>query len=324
LVQLDGSDHAWFEERGPRCVLLSYVDDATSRLLDGEFVAVEDTVTLLRTTQAYLVRYGRPVAFSVDKDALYRVNRQASIEEQLQETDALTQFTRAMRELDIEVIPAHSPQAKGRVERGFDTHQDRLVKELRLAKISDRETATRFLRRRYQPAHNRRFAVEPANPTDAHRPLLPTHDLDAILSIQTTRTIERDFTIRFKNQFFQLLPTQPVRLRPGETVLIEQRLDSSMHLRAKGCYLAFRAIPKRPVRPSRLVVRLAREAQPPRRPYRPPRTHPYKDPSYYAMLRRKQAWRAQALQRANNGHSRVETGNGVKKPRQDALEGTIS
>jgi len=287
LVQLDGSDHAWFEARGPRCVLLSYVDDATSRVLYGEFVEVEDTLTLLRTTKTYLTRSGRPVAFDVDKDSIYRVNRQASIEEELQDSAPLTQFTRAMRELGIEVIPAHSPEAKGRVERSFGTHQDRLVKELRLAGISTMDQANRFLRRRYLPTHNRRYAVEPANATNAHRPLLPTHDLNAILSIQTVRTVERDFTLRLKNQFFQLLPDQPVRLRPRDTVLIEQRLDGSVCLRAKGRYLAFRAIPKRPVRPSRAVVRLARDLGAPRRSYRPPRTHPYKAASYQAMLRRK-------------------------------------
>lgn len=286
LVQLDGSDHAWFEARGPRCVLLSYVDDATSRGLYGEFVAVEDTWTLLRTTKAYLVRYGRPVAFYVDKDSIYRVNRQATIEEQLQDTAPLTQFTRAMTELGIEVIPAHSPQAKGRVERSFDTHQDRLVKELRLAKISDRETATRFLRARYLPGHNRHDAIEPANPTDAHRPLLPRHDLDAILSVQTIRTVERDFTLRLQNRFFQLLPEQPVRLRPGDTVLIEQRLDGTTHLRVKSRYLAFRLIAKPAPRPRHVAARATR-ARRPRQTSRPPRTHPWKDPSYFAMLRRK-------------------------------------
>ena len=285
MVQLDGSDHAWFEDRGPRCVLLSYVDDATSRGLYGAFVAVEDTGTLLRTTKAYLGRYGRPLAFYVDKDSIYRVNRQASIEEQLQDTAPLTQFTRAMRELDIEVIPANSPQAKGRVERAFDTHQDRLVKELRLAKIRDRETATRFLHTRYFPAHNRRFAVEPANPTDAHRPLLSTHDLDAILSVQTTRTVERDFTVRCQNRFFQLLSEQPVRLRPGDTVLIEQRLDGTTHLRAKGRYLVCHAIPKPPPRRLRMGARLSWHG--PRGIPHPPQTHPYKAASYQAMLRRK-------------------------------------
>lgn len=286
LVQLDGSDHAWFEARAPRCVLLLYIDDATSHLLDGEFVAVEDTLTLLRTTKTYLQRYGRPVAFYVDKDSIYKVNRQATIEEQLQDSAPLTQFTRAMTELGIEVIPAHSPQAKGRVERSFDTHQDRLVKELRLAGISDIPTANRFLRTRYLPTHNARFAIEPANPTDAHRPLLPTQDLAAILSIQTTRTVDRDFTLRLQNRFFQLLPQQPVRLRPGETVLIEQRLDGSVHLRGKGRYLAFQAIAKRPMR--RVVVSTTPPVpRRPRRVWRPSMAHPYKAALYQAMLRRK-------------------------------------
>ena len=317
LVQLDGSDHAWFEGRAPRCVLLIYIDDATSRILDGEFVGVEDTVTLLRTTRTYLQRYGRPVAFYVDKDSIYRVNRQATIEEQLQDSAPLTQFTRAMHELDIEVICAHSPQAKGRVERSFDTHQDRLVKELRLAKISDRGTANRFLRERYFPAHNRHYAVEPANPTNAHRPLLPTHAIDAILSIRTTRTVERDFTVRLQNRFFQLLPEQPVRIRPGNTVLIEQRLDGTTHLRAKSRYVAFRAITKVPARRP-LVVTAPR---PPRRPppvYRPPRTHPYKAASYQTM-RRRQALRATASPHLTNGHSGAEAFHGFNNSHQDAL-----
>ena len=289
LVQLDGSDHAWFEARGPRCVLLLYIDDATSRLLDGAFVAVEDTVTLLRTTQTYLTRAGRPVAFYVDKDSIYKVNRQASIEEQLRDSAPLTQFTRAMRELDIEVIAAHSPQAKGRVERSFDTHQDRLVKELRLARISDQESATRFLQARYFPAHNARFAVEPANPTDAHRPLLSTQDLAAILSVQTTRMIAHDFTLRLQNRFFQLAAEQPVRVRPKDPVLIEQRLDGSTHLRAKGRYLAFTPIAKPAPRPPHVAVRAMQIPRPARPPYYPPRTHPWKDPSYAAMLRRQAA-----------------------------------
>ncbi len=286
LVQLDGSDHAWFEARGPRGVLLSYVDDATSRTLAGEFVDVEDTWTLLRTTKTYLQRHGRPVAFYVDKDSIYRINRQATIEEQLQDTAPLTQFTRAMCELGIEVIPAHSPEAKGRVERSFGTHQDRLVKELRLAGISTIPEANRFLRVRYLPTHNRRYAIEPANPTDAHRPLLKAHDLDAICSVQTVRTIDHDFTIRLQNRFFQLRPDQPVRIQPGDTVLIEQRLDGTTHLRAKGRYLAFTPIAKPAPRPLRIAARATRTPRRPRRVWRPSMAHPYKAASYQAMVRR--------------------------------------
>jgi hypothetical protein len=318
LVQLDGSDHAWFEARGPRCVLLLYIDDATSRLLYGEFVAVEDTLTLLRTTKTYLQQVGRPVAFYVDKDSIYRVNRQATIEEQLQDSAPLTQFTRAMQELGIEVIPAHSPQAKGRVERSFDTHQDRLVKELRLAGISTRDAANRFLQERYIPDHNARFAVEPANPTEAHRPVLKAHDLAAILSVQTIRTVERDFTVRLQNRFFQLGPRQPVRVRPGDTVLIEQRLDGTTHLRAKGRYLAVTPIAKPAPRPSPVVARAPRASRQSRSPYRPPRTHPWKDSSYDAMLR-KQAVRAKPPPRLTNGHRRVEGDHGLNQSRQDGL-----
>ncbi len=318
LVQLDGSDHAWFEARGPRGVLLSYVDDATSRTLHGEFVEVEDTWTLLRTTKTYLQRFGRPLAFYVDKDSIYRVNRQATIEEQLQDTAPLTQFTRAMRELDIQVIPAHSPEAKGRVERSFGTHQDRLVKELRLARISDRVTATRFLRRRYLPRHNARYAVEPVNPTDAHRPLLPTDDLDAILSIQTVRTIERDFTVRLQNQFFQLLPQPPVRVRPGDTVLIEQRLDGTAHLRGKGRYLAFQAIAKTP--PRRAVAEESPRRDRRRHGWvtRPSPTHPWKT-AWSRRQRRLHSRRATTPTPSPNGHSRGAAATGLNKSHQDGV-----
>jgi hypothetical protein len=145
LIQLDGSDHDWFEGRAPRCALVAYIDDATSRILYAEFVNVEDTWTLLRTTRAYLQRHGRPRAFYVDKDSIYKVNRQASIDEDLRDQGPISQFTRAMNELGIQVISADSPQAKGRVERLFGTLQDRLVKELRLRNISDKPTANHFL-----------------------------------------------------------------------------------------------------------------------------------------------------------------------------------
>ena len=189
LTQLDGSPHDWFEGRGPRCTLIIHIDDATGRILNGQFIDEEDTLYLMRTTKAYIQRWGRPAALYVDKDSIYIVNRPANIEEQLSDKDPVTQFTRAMGQLGIEVIPANSPQAKGRVERGFKTHQDRLVKELRLAGISTKEAANKFLHKVYIPKHNRRYAVEPANPVDVHKPLLRTHDLDAILSIHNDRQV---------------------------------------------------------------------------------------------------------------------------------------
>lgn len=249
LVQLDGSEHDWFEGRGPKCALLVYIDDATSTILYAEFVKVEDTFNLMRSTGLYLRKHGRPVDLYVDKDSIYTVNRQARIDEELRDEDPITQFKRAMTELGVGVILANSPQAKGRVERGFHTHQDRLVKELRLAGISDMAAGNVFLRDIYIDDHNARFAVEPANPTNAHRPLLASHRLDQILSRRTQRTIANDYTVRFQNRFFQLFEDQPVRLRPKDAIEVEIRLDGTTHLRAKDSYLRFKPIPKRPYRP---------------------------------------------------------------------------
>ncbi|MFH1183413.1 MAG: ISNCY family transposase [Chloroflexota bacterium] len=249
LVQLDGSDHDWFEGRGPRCVLIIYIDDATSRILYGEFVHVEDTLTLMRTTKTYLDRWGRPVAYYVDKDSVYNINRQAAIEEYLRDEQPMTQFKRAMSELGVEVILANSPQAKGRVERGFETHQDRLVKELRLAGISTMEQANQFLWKVYIPEHNRRFAVDPAEPVDVHKALLPGHDLDAILAIQIQRQVQNDFTIRHRNRFYQLEEKQPVRLYRKADITVQEHLDGSMHLVFKNRALAFHPIAQRPFRP---------------------------------------------------------------------------
>jgi hypothetical protein len=244
LVQLDGSPHDWFEGRGPRCTLLIYIDDATSRILYGEFVDEEDTLNLMRTTKVYLDRWGRPVAFYVDKDSIYSVNRPANVEEQLSDKDPITQFTRAMGELGIEVILAHSAPAKGRVERGFLTHQDRLVKELRLAGISTMEEANRFLREVYIPKHNRRYAVEPAKPVDVHRPLLRSHDLGAILSIQKDRQVHKDSIVRIDNRF--LLLAEGHGLRPKTKVVVEQRLDGTLRIERQGRYFDFKQVPVRP------------------------------------------------------------------------------
>lgn len=250
LIQVDGSDHDWFEGRGPRCALLVFIDDATSKILHAEFIPVEDTLNLMKAARTYLLAWGRPVALYVDKDSIYKINRQATIDEQLRDDQPMTQFTRAMEELGIQVICANSPQAKGRVERGFDTHQDRLVKELRLAGISTIPEANRFLRDVYLPDHNRRCAVEPRDSRDAHRPLLKDHRLEEILSLRTPRVVANDFTLRCQNRFFQLLADQPLRVRPKNNVLVEFRLDGSTHIRFKDHYLAFTLIPKKPYRPA--------------------------------------------------------------------------
>lgn len=250
LTQLDGSPHDWFEGRGPRCTLLDYIDDATSRLLHLEFIDEEDTFNLMRTTKTYLERWGRPVAYYVDKDSIYNINRPASVEEQLRDADPVTQFTRAMGELGVEVILADSPQAKGRVERGFRTHQDRLVKELRLAGISTMEDGNKFLPQVYIPKHNRRYAVEPAESTDVHKPLLPSHDLNAILSVQKDRQVYNDSIVRVDNRFLLLAPGHG--LRPGTKVVVQKRLDGTLRIERQGRYFRFEQVPARPHVPEQL------------------------------------------------------------------------
>jgi hypothetical protein len=247
MIQLDGSIHDWFEGRSPRCVLVTYVDDATSRIEYAEFVDAETTLNLMRCTKKYLEIHGRPISFYVDKDSIFRANRQASIDEQLRDIQPMTQFSRAMEELGIKVIFAHSPQAKGRVERGFETHQDRLVKELRLQGISTMLEANEYLQNVYVCGHNAGFAVKPANRTDAHRPLLKFHKLKEILSLRTERTLANDFTIRFLNEFFQILKTKHSHLRPKEKICVEIQLDDSVHLKYRQNYLNYKIVEKAPL-----------------------------------------------------------------------------
>lgn len=245
LVQLDGSIHDWFEGRRPKCVLLIFIDDATSRILFGKFIEVENTINLMRSAKEYLKINGRPVAIYVDKGSIYKINRQANLEEELRDETPLSQFARAMKELDIEIIFANSPQAKGRVERGFKTHQDRLVKELRLAKISDIDKANEFLAKIYIPKHNAKFAVAPANPHNAHRVLFKRYNLKRILCIKTNRTLANDYTVRYKNIFLQVLPLQKTSIKPGNKISVEQDLDGNIGLVFKGEYLKFKATEKR-------------------------------------------------------------------------------
>ncbi|MDT8896997.1 ISNCY family transposase [Thermanaerothrix sp. 4228-RoL] len=204
LVQIDGSDHAWFEERGPTCTLLVFVDDATGQLMELWFVPDETFFAYCEATRHYLERYGKPLAFYSDQHGIFRVNQPRP----LATTPGLTQFGRAMQELDIQILCAHSPQAKGRVERANQTLQDRLVKELRLREISDIQTANAFLPE-FREDFNRRFAVTPRSSHNAHRPLLPTDDLDRILTHQETRTLSKNLTVQFKQTIYQIQSDRP-------------------------------------------------------------------------------------------------------------------
>ncbi len=275
LLQVDGSHHDWLEGRGKKCVLISYIDDATGEVLYGEFCEHEDTETLMKTLKKYLGLHGRPVMLYTDKDSIYKVNRQATIDEELRDRQGETQYARALRELNIKLTCAHSPQAKGRVERAFKTDQDRLVKEMRLAGIKDMKSANEYLWSVYIPDRNRRFGVKPRSSRNGHRALLEEHKLEEILSVRSTRTLEKDYTLRYQNQHFQVLKKQPIRVYAKHRVEVEKRLDGSIYLRYKGVYLSYRAIKKRPRRHKGPTVVNSKELER-KQPWKPAQDHPWR------------------------------------------------
>ena len=217
LVQIDGSDHEWFEGRAPRCTLLVYIDDATGQLLELWFVPEETFIGYCEASRHYFERYGKPVAFYSDKHGIFRVNQPRP----LGTTSGLTQFGRAMQELDIQIICANTPQAKGRIERANQTLQDRLVKELRLRGISDIASANAFLPE-FRTDYNRRFAVLPRSTHDAHRPLLKSENLDLILTHQKTGTLSKNLTVQSKNVVYQIQSNRPdYALRNAQVTVCE-------------------------------------------------------------------------------------------------------
>lgn len=243
MVQIDTSEHDWFEGRGPRAVLINLIDDATSRQF-LRFFDADSSDTNMTLMRDYTARYGRPMAFYGDKASHFQVNRPASIEEDLEGLAPQTQIERALRELDITWIVAHSAQAKGRVERSFETAQDRLIKYMRTRGISDIETANRFLEEYYMPLVNRRFAVQPACDVDAHRGC-EGFELDAIFSHQQTRTVMADYTIQFNNERYQILKDSAAPGMVRSKLIVEQRLDGSIWLRWRDRYLQFeKTIPR--------------------------------------------------------------------------------
>jgi transposase len=217
LVQIDGSDHDWFEGRGPKCTLLVYIDDATGQLGELWFVPEETFFGYCEASRHYFERIGKPVAFYSDKHGIFRVNQPRP----LGTTSGLTQFGRAMQELDVEIICANSPQAKGRIERANQTLQDRLVKEMRLRGISDIAQANAFLPE-FREDFNRRFAVVPRSIYNAHRPLLKSENLDLILSQQETRTLSKNLTVQFNQVIYQVQSNRPdYALRKAQVTVCE-------------------------------------------------------------------------------------------------------
>jgi transposase len=285
LVMQDSSPFRWLEDRGPACHLIALIDDATSRIW-GRFTEHDTTEENLRTLQGWLRRYGRPVAHYTDKNSIFQKAGPQSLPEQLRGDRQRTQFGRALNELGIEWIAAHSPQAKGRIERLFQTLQDRLVKQMRLAGIDSLQGANHFLEMRFLPEWEQRFTVAPRNPRNAHRRLGQEHHLEEILSVRAARRVAQDHTVSWDGNRWGVVREEVCAGLRGAAVEIERRLDGNHWLRYRGRYLHLRPCPE-PVRqpaspsglrPPGLAEQLARPKNKIKPKYHVPADHPWRKP----------------------------------------------
>jgi hypothetical protein len=234
LVQIDGSEHDWFEGRAPKCALLAFIDDATSRLMMLRFAASESAFSYFLATRNYLEKHGKPVAFYSDKHGIFRVNSKDGASGK-----GATQFGRALTELNIDIICANQPQAKGRVERAFGTLQDRLVKELRLAGVSGIEEANAWLPG-FIADYNARFGRPPLNGKDLHRPLSAADNLDEILAWREARVVSKNLTLHFDRMLLLLDPTPLARGLARQKVDVVNYPDGRFAVRHGGADLPFR------------------------------------------------------------------------------------
>jgi transposase len=248
LVQWDTSEHDWLEGRGPKLYLISMLDDATSQML-ARFVEHDSTAENMRLLKSYLEQHGRPLSFYTDKASLF-ANLPKTGRGEIAGKDhpelPPTQIGRALKELDIEWIAAHSPQAKGRIERGFGTAQDRLVKGLRVAGAKTIEEANAYLENEFLLWWNRTLTVVPAAADNAHRPLGKQHSLAASLSYVETRQVANDYTIRFENKLYQIQRADVRAALRGGTVRVEKRLDGTLAVRFRDRYLTVTDCAPRP------------------------------------------------------------------------------
>jgi hypothetical protein len=264
LVQWDTSTHDWLEGRGERIYLISMIDDATSRLF-ARFVRHDSSEENMRLVWSYLERFGRPLAFYTDKAGMFQVAVKTKRQEQREGLDRPpmppTQIERALGELNVVWIAAHSPQAKGRVERQFLTAQDRLVKGMRVAGVGTIEEANAYLDKEYLPWWNQTLTVTPAHAADAHRPLGKEHHLAAILSHVEPRQVTNDYTVRYSGKIYQI-DRRDIRVGMRKaTVRVEERLDGTIAVRFRDEYVRVRHC-ESPVR--ELAPREKAAAGPPR------------------------------------------------------------
>ena len=269
LVQIDGSPHDWFEGRAEACVLLVFIDDATGKLVQLQFVECESFFSYCQAAEGYFKRYGKPVAFYSDKHGIFRVNQASA-----GSTDALTQFGRAMQELDIQIICANTPQAKGRVERANQTLQDRLVKEMRLLGIASMADGNAYLPE-FMADFNQRFADEPRSDLDAHRPLTAKDDLARILTWQDTRTLSKNLTLQFENVAYQIQTERPTYAMRQATVTICKDACQNITILYKGKSLSFTVFHKQ-AKQSQVVTAKDVNQTIQSKPHKPAPNHPWR------------------------------------------------
>lgn len=272
MIQFDGCYYPWLEGRdGSReLCLLAAMDDATGKITHLRFVSDEGVIPVFAFWKQYLEKHGKPISIYLDRFSTYKVNTKTLADD----LNVLTQFERAMKDLGIRIIHANSPQAKGRIERANITLQDRLVKELRLADISTVEAANKFVEKIFISKFNAKFSVLPQKKGDIHKPLtkFEKDGLNKIFSIQNTRIVNNDFTIRFEGQWFQLSKTQPTLVLRKDKVQIEQRIDGQIFISLRGKYLGCAALPARPEKVKMKVVALT-GTEP---TWKPPANHPWR------------------------------------------------
>jgi hypothetical protein len=254
---------------------MGYIDDATNTV-HGRFYDYEGTMPAMDSMKRYIKRYGIPQSVYLDKHTTYKSWAEPTIEEQLNDQRPMSHFEKSLDELEIDVIHANSPQAKGRVERLFKTLQDRLVREMRLAGIKSVDEANEFLTT-YLPKYNRQFKKEAASEADLHRQAPHSRELDRILCIKEDRTVKNDFTIAYNNSLYQI--EQATR---AKIVTVEERLDGTLHITYNGQDLRFREIIKKPTKDTAEAPLMPQE----KKPWVPPVDHPWKKP--FLSRRRKQ------------------------------------
>jgi len=277
MEQFDGSYHDWFESRNPvevgeeQCLLLA-VDDATGAITAARFADNEGVKPVFGFWQEYFEATGLPLAIYLDKFSTYKVNHKNAVDN----AELMTQFERAMKQLGVRVIHANTPQAKGRVEKMNGTLQRRLVKELRLAKISSLPEANRFLREIFIPKFNAQFSVVPKKPNDLHRQLSERqkNELVKILSLQSTRLVNNDYTVRFKSNYYQLQEIQPTTVVKQDLVTIEERLNGELKISLRGRYLGYRRLPDRPKKEIDIKLIALTRTKP---AWIPPANHPWRN-----------------------------------------------